>query len=354
MADGSIIWTQTKFSFLVVSFDLSITTDGFNLIERVGSEFKSAVARNNWLNASAKQAWDFISSWKAFGVEYKKEGTSEISKLDDLCSTIVTFLNKSGDTVDGILILIDEADKAGDQINLAEFVKAFTEKLTRLRCERVCLGLAGLPTLTQKLRAGHESSLRIFESWTLDPIEHHECEQIIDRALHEASAKGDPVTISDEAKQSIVRLSEGYPHFVQQFGYCAFEADADSHITQKDVDKGAFAENGALDQLGKRFFSEMYFNKVSSEDYRKCLNAMANHGDEWVARSVITKEAGIKETQVNNALVALRGRNIILLNDQKKGEYRLPTRSFAAWIKALLEKQSIAKYRDDEQAPATI
>ena len=37
---------------------------------------------------------------------------------------------------------------------------------------------------------------------------------------------------------------------------------------------------------------------------------------------------------MENALRALKERNIILQNDMKKGEYRLPTRSFAAWIKA--------------------
>jgi hypothetical protein len=46
----------------------------------------------------------------------------------------------------------------------------------------------------------------------------------------------------------------------------------------------------------------------------------------------------VKPTQVTNALKALRERHIILANDKKQGEYRLPTKSFAVWIKALNAK----------------
>jgi hypothetical protein len=155
-----------------------------------------------------------------------------------------------------------------------------------------------------------------------------------------ANEKGTSVTINDGALKLIARLSEGYPHFIQQFSYSAFERDTDGEIDEEDVNRGAFSENGALDQLGRKFFSEMYFDKISSEDYRRCLNVMSDFGDQWVPRGEIIRISNIKESQVNNALNALRSRNIILLNEQKKGEYRLPTRSFAAWIKALLEKQA--------------
>ena len=102
---------------------------------------------------------------------------------------------------------------------------------------------------------------------------------------------------------------------------------------------GAFTEGGALDQLGHKYFSEMYYENIGSEDYRRVLNAMADNLDTWTSRSAIIKTSGVKETQVTNALKALRERRIILPNEQKQGEYRLPTKSFAVWIKALQAKQ---------------
>jgi transcription initiation factor IIE alpha subunit len=56
-------------------------------------------------------------------------------------------------------------------------------------------------------------------------------------------------------------------------------------------------------------------------------------------RAEIINASGVKPTQVTNALKALRERHIILSNDKRQGEYRLPTRSFAVWIKALNAKR---------------
>jgi hypothetical protein len=162
---------------------------------------------------------------------------------------------------------------------------------------------------------------------------------VVRRGLAEAEKKnGTKTEIDDRALTEIVCLSEGYPHFIQQFSYSAFDEDSDNEITVEDVQRGAFRENGALDQLGKRYFSELYFEKIASEDYRRVLNSMADHLDAWMTRADIIKTSGVKPTQVTNALKALRERHIILANDKKLGEYRLPTRSFAVWIRALNTK----------------
>jgi hypothetical protein len=138
----------------------------------------------------------------------------------------------------------------------------------------------------------------------------------------------------------IVDLSEGYPHFIQQFAYTAFAKDDDNIISVEDVARGAYDANGALDQLGHRYFSELYYDKISSEDYRRVLNAMSELSDRWVSRGTILATSGVKKTQVTNALKALRERNIIQVNPEKQGEYKLPTRSFAVWIRALTAKKA--------------
>lgn len=49
---------------------------------------------------------------------------------------------------------------------------------------------------------------------------------------------------------------------------------------------------------------------------------------------MIKTEIEIKETTLNNALQALKSRNIIFPNPAQSGEFKLPTKSFAAWINA--------------------
>jgi len=87
-----------------------------------------------------------------------------------------------------------------------------------------------------------------------------------------------------------LRLSEGYPHFLQQFAHSAFAEDKDNIIDVQDVMESAFKENGALAQLGQKYFNEMYHARINSDDYRRVLDTMANHGDDWVARKTIIEQ----------------------------------------------------------------
>jgi hypothetical protein len=114
----------------------------------------------------------------------------------------------------------------------------------------------------------------------------------------------------------------------------AFESDEDNVITVEDVRKGAYGEKGALNQLGEKYFHDLYFTQIASDEYRKVLQAMSNFSDTWVNRENIKSIITIKETTLNNALQALKTRGIILSHPTQQGSFKIPTKSFAAWIKA--------------------
>ena len=73
---------------------------------------------------------------------------------------------------------------------------------------------------------------------------------MIDRGLTVSTRQSDvAVTITDDAKTAIGVLSEGYPHFIQQFAYSAFNHDTNNIIELDDVIDGVYAEHGALHNL---------------------------------------------------------------------------------------------------------
>jgi hypothetical protein len=167
----------------------------------------------------------------------------------------------------------------------------------------------------------------------MKPLEIDERFLVVDRGLTDANSRNEEATkIDADAQDLLATFSEGYPHFLQQFSYSAFEADEDNNISRDDVLEGAVRENGAIEQLGAKFFSEMYYSKIASDDYRRVLDYMAEHGDSWLTRKEIVENCGVSEPVVNNALAALKKRDIILVDETRKGFYRLPTRSFATWI----------------------
>ncbi len=200
--------------------------------------------------------------------------------------------------------------------------------------------MAGLPSLVAKLRASHESSPRIFSILRLETLEMNERKQVVMKGLESANSRNETKTeITDEALALLAELSEGYPHFVQQFSYNAFDTNTDMVIDIQDVVNGAYADNGAIAQLGSKYFNEMYFGKISSDEYRRVLDTLAEYGDNWTSKRTLVGDSGLKESTMANALNALKNRNIILTDSSRQGFYRLPTKSFAAWINAIKSVQ---------------
>ncbi len=344
-----------RFDFLTVSTDLGGCSNQIDIIRKIGRSLKTAISDRDKLKKNASAFWNWLSNWEVLGVKYNKSngliGNFELDPefvSEELSDNLAKFCKDTAGELDGVLILIDEADHPNSEAGLGEFLKMLTERLSRLRCNNVIFGLAGLPTLMKKLRESHESSPRIFHSLVLEPLELLERKSVVKLGLEEANKKNNAQTkITDGALELLATLSEGYPHFLQQFSYSAFESDQDNLIDEEDVEQGAFKEGGALAQLGDKFFNEMYHARISSEDYRRVLDAMAKHGDDWIARKQIIQESGVSEVSVNNALQSLKLKQIILSDESRRGFYKLPTNSFAAWINAIHAATNALKISGD-------
>lgn len=339
MAVGAL---GNDYNFISVYVELNGSSSFNDIVQRVQSSLKSELLKQQDIKEHAKGIWDFVTKWEVLGVKYNSnEDKSRYQLLDNLASALVDVLsgikNIKGikKSIDGVLILIDEADKPAEEAGLGEFIKLLTERLTFGGAENVLIGLAGLPTTIPKLKASHESSPRVFQILNLQPLTTDESLHVIELGLKEANEKNhDATVISDTAKNLIVTLAEGYPHFLQQFAYSAFDSDTDNTISDEDVLSGAFRENGAMEQLGRKFFSDLYFNKINSDEYRKVLKTMAKFGDNWISRAQIIETSKLSDHTVSNALMALKDRNIIQASESVRGQYRLPTKSFATWINA--------------------
>lgn len=325
---------QKPLKFFVVSVSLRKEDTFLSIMSRIANGLRKEVARNHDVIGNfVMKSLDVLSRFEAAGVKFNHapKATEEeafASLQDDFEETIL----KMGDAFDGIFLLIDEADGPLADAGLGMFCKLLTEEMAKRRTDRICIGLAGLPSLTAKLAENHESSLRLFHILTLKPLEPAERRMVIDMGLDNANKTNpEPVTIDEETLQLLSSYSEGYPHFLQEFAFCAFEADSDNVINKADFFQSLFSENGAFDQLGVKYFDKAYATP-SSDDYRRVLHAMSENLDDWTSRADIITGSGLKGGTVDNALRALKQKNIIVPDDLRAGYYRLPTRSFAAWI----------------------
>lgn len=327
---------NATFRFLTLSIELEPSDSFASITKKLGKCLRDSVAKRESIKDLAKAGWDFLKRWEILGVKYTSPDNvaEDHELLETLCISLNQTVEKLADHIDGCLILIDEADKPNTP-SLGSLSKLLTERLTKLGCNRVTLGLAGVTGIVNKLRESHESSPRIFHSMTLGPLSAGDRINVIKKGLAEAEKKnGSKTDIREDALNSISVLSEGFPNFIQQFAFCAFDADTDNVITIEDVTSGANKKDGAFQQLGQKYFTELYFEQIGSDEYRQVLRAMAQHEDDWVTKAQIREAVKMKAGILDNAISALKKRNIITAQLGQQGIYKLPTKSFAVWLRA--------------------
>lgn len=346
VAEGSIELDGESLKYLVIDVDIDKNTTELGLVKKIQMSANSVLRGNEQTKAILKEIWEFISRIEAAGVKIKEKNKQESEELiteefsyhlkdlfDKLC------VARPGDNLhktiyDGILIIIDEADNASAELQLGSFFKLMTERLHRRGVTKLMFGIAGLADLKNVLSLSHPSSLRIFEEIVVDRLSNDEVGQVIDICINRANSENKETTvIAQEARDLLINLSEGYPHFIQQYGYSAFYADKDNNIEVVDVVRGGFGKHGALELIGARYYRDNYYNKIQKDSYRQVLRIMADKMNDWVTKAeILDKYSGSKKT-LDNAIRALRDRKIILSKEGERGVYRLQHKGFAWWIK---------------------
>lgn len=326
-----------RFSFLTVSVVLTERLSEMDILCSIGSALQTKLKDEFKITSIAQGAWDFLSKWEVLGVAYhsgNKVDAMPFELREELTHTLVKAseqIVKRGK--DGLLILIDEADKPDSTSGLGTFLKLTTEQLSKKGANNILFGLAGLTEVFDVLRKSHESSPRIFDPIELKPLTHTDQESAIHKGLLDANSKNaQDTTITSDACDSITQHAEGFPQFLQQFAYSSFEADKDNLISVEDVENGAFGKGGAIDCLGLRYFRDIFWHSIQSDDYRRVLRAMSIDGKKWVTKSTIRERSKVKEAVLNNAINALKDRKIIVPRPGKQGSYRLTSDAFAKWI----------------------
>jgi Cdc6-like AAA superfamily ATPase len=341
-AEGRIETKGEILNFLVIEIDITKETNQYTIIKKIELALKRKLAKSEPTRKLFSDIWDFLGKVEVAGVkvntssEYDKELLFEEFSYS-LADTIKRITAKAGDkfenTHDGILLIIDEADNATKELDLGTFLKLLVERLQKEGSQQLMIGVSGLPKTKEILIESHPSSIRIFEELNLDRLTDDEIKYVIKQVLdHTKDLNGTRTEIEDEAEKKLVRLSEGFPHFIHQYGYCAFDLSDGLIITDDNIQKGAFGINGAIEKIGDKYYRDDFYNKIKVDSYRQVLIIMSEKLDDWVAKKYIKGKFKGQAATLDNAINALRTRGIILSKEGVKGIYRLQDKGFAWWI----------------------
>lgn len=331
-----------RFNFVTINIAISERTDLVTLIKLIERKITREIGKVEVVRKFLGDTWSFVQRIKVMdsGINQAEKNAEADILIDDFSYSLsatcarIAQAAKGEDKKDGILFLIDEADNASTDLRIGYFFKAVTELLQQNNCNNIMFVVAGLPDIVEKLFNSHESSVRIFSQFKIKELSPEDRKYVIEKGIEKGNEVNEEQTsITEIAKSHISTLSEGYPHFIQQFAYSAYEFNNNGEITESDVLEGAFRQGGAIDAIGDRYYASSFHDKIKSDDYRQVLSIMAENMNSWAKKSAIREKFSGDGNTLTNALQALTTRKIILKNPSKMGEYRLQQRGFALWIK---------------------
>lgn len=237
----------------------------------------------------------------------------------DFVKAIEELWNDVKDSHNGILLIVDELHNLASFSGLGSFFKILSESWAVHGYRQIMFMAIGLPDVSARLSDDDPSASRIFSYVQLSRMTNEESIEILKRCLSESNK-----TIADDAVLMIAQSSGGFPYFLHQLGYDAFETDTDGNITIDDAMQGLIK---SLVQFERMFFGKMY-KSCEGKTKQKIVDELAEGANRPRTAADLTKKLRIKN--IHQYLSPLEKDGII----EKSGNlYQLSSGLLASYVR---------------------
>jgi predicted transcriptional regulator len=201
------------------------------------------------------------------GVDFSPE--PGLADNGDLEHDLQALLEAAGEAArqagTAMALFVDELQYV-EEDELAALITALHRAAQR-RLPVVLVG-AGLPQLRGRMGRAKSYAERLFDFPEIGPLSPPEA-----RAAIAKPAEAEKVQVAADALDHIVRETQGYPYFLQEWGKHAWEAASQSPITLQDVLRASRSAIAALDES----FFRVRFDRLTPLE-KRYLRAMAELG----------------------------------------------------------------------------
>jgi hypothetical protein len=218
-----------------------------------------------------------------FGIDIEPErGTADSGDLEvDLSNLFIAVAEAAQDRKTAIALLIDEIQYLTEK-ELSALIMAM-HKMQQLQLPLVLLG-AGLPILTRLAGESKSYAERLFEFPEIGPLRPADASKALQEPVIRVGVK-----FTKDAIEEIIRLTHGYPYFIQEWGYQSWNHADKSPISLVDVQN---ATTTVIDRLDQNFF-RVRFDRLTPRE-KEYLRAMAHLGSGAQRSSDIADILGVK------------------------------------------------------------
>ncbi|MCO4253596.1 ATP-binding protein [Pseudarthrobacter raffinosi] len=211
--------------------------------------------------------------------------------IEDLCGALAE--NRTG-----LVFIIDEMQDLDDGL-ITALLSA--QHLANQREWPFYIAGAGLPNLPSVLSEARSYAERIFNYRSIGALTREAAESAL---VVPASRYG--ASFAPEAKELLLTASGGYPYFLQEYGYAAWETAPEKLVTLGDAEVAVEIGRAQLDQ---GFFPSRW--KRASTAEKSFLRLMADDGDAGSSTAELALRAQKKQSSMTMTRASLIDKGII-------------------------------------------
>jgi hypothetical protein len=217
------------------------------------------------------------------GLDIEPEmGAADSGDLEaDLPNLFCAVAEAAQERQTGIIILIDEVQYLAKE-ELSALVMAM-HKMQQRQLPLVLLG-AGLPILPALIGDSKSYAERLLQFPAVGPLTEHDANRALQDPVRAAG-----VEFTGEALREIFRLTQGYPYFLQEWGYQSWNHALVSPITLETVQN---ATATIIKRLDDNFF-RVRFERLAPKE-KEFLRAMAELGPGPYRSADVATVLGVK------------------------------------------------------------
>lgn len=195
-----------------------------------------------------------------------KLGEADSGDLEiDLPNLFVAVAEAAKACDQAIALLVDEIQYLSEK-ELSSLIMAM-HKIQQKQLPFIFVG-AGLPILTRLAGESKSYAERLFDFPEIGKLENVDAIKAL-----AAPVKKEGASFKKDAMNEIIHMTQGYPYFIQEWGYQAWNASNDTVISLEDVEE---ATKSVIPRLDMNFF-RVRFDRLTPGE-KRFLKAMADLG----------------------------------------------------------------------------
>ena len=239
----------------------------------------------------------------------------------DLAQVFVALGEAAAERSTAVAIIIDELQYLSEE-ELSSLIMSI-HKISQKSLPVVLIG-AGLPQLVGKAGRAKSYAERLFDYPELGPLKKEDAKSALQEPV-----KQEKVSFTQEAIDEIIRVTEGYPYFLQEWGYQAWNIAKKSPI---DISVAKLATKASIKRLDQSFF-RVRFDRLTPRE-KEYLYALAELGNAPQRSGDVAETLGV---DVKNA-APLRN-NLIkkgMIYSPKHGDTAFTVPLFEGFLKRMM------------------